>query len=32
MTITDPKMYTRPWVSDTKLFRLDRPKALENFA
>jgi hypothetical protein len=27
MTITDPEMYTRPWVSDTKLFRLDRAKS-----
>jgi len=27
MTITDPELYTRPWVSDTKLFRLDRAKS-----
>ena len=27
MTITDPEMYTRPWVSDTKLFRIDRAKS-----
>jgi hypothetical protein len=27
MTITDPVVYTRPWVSDTKRFQLNRPKA-----
>ena len=27
MTLTDPEMYTRPWVSDTKTFRIDREKA-----
>ena len=27
MTLTDPEMYARPWVSDTKLFRLDRAKS-----
>ena len=23
MTLTDPKAYTKPWVSDKKVFRLD---------
>ncbi len=27
ITITDPTMYSRPWESDTKLFRLDHAKA-----
>jgi len=27
MTLTDPETYTRPWVSDTKVFRIDREKA-----
>jgi hypothetical protein len=27
MTITDPVIYTAPWVSDTKQFRINRPKA-----
>ena len=27
MTITDPVIYSAPWVSDTKRFRLNRPKA-----
>ena len=26
MTLTDPEMYTHPWVSDTKTFRIDREK------
>ena len=27
MTVTDTKIYTRPWVSDTKIFKLNREKA-----
>ncbi|MBZ5633773.1 MAG: hypothetical protein LAO55_11680 [Acidobacteriia bacterium] len=27
MTLTDPETYTRPWVSDTKVFRIDREKS-----
>jgi len=27
MTLTDPETYTRPWVSDTKTFRIDREKS-----
>jgi hypothetical protein len=27
MTITDPEIYTKPWVSDTKTFRIDRDKS-----
>ncbi len=27
MALTDPEMYTRPWVSDTKVFRIDREKS-----
>ena len=27
MTLTDPEVYSRPWVSDAKLFRLDRAKS-----
>ena len=27
MTLTDPETYTRPWVSDTKIFRIDREKS-----
>ena len=27
MTITDPLVYTRPWSSDVKRFRLNRAKA-----
>jgi hypothetical protein len=27
MTITDPEIYTRPWKSDRKIFKLDREKA-----
>ncbi len=27
MTITDPVVYAKPWVSDTKRFTLNRPKA-----
>lgn len=29
MTITDPAVYTRPWTSDRKVFRLDREKATQ---
>jgi len=27
MTLTDAEIYTRPWVSDTKIFKLDREKS-----
>jgi hypothetical protein len=27
MTLTDPEMYSKPWVSDTKLFKIDREKS-----
>jgi len=27
MTLTDPETYSRPWVSDTKIFRIDRDKS-----
>jgi hypothetical protein len=26
MTLTDPETYSRPWVSDTKIFKIDREK------
>ena len=26
MTVTDPKIYTKPWTSDTKIFKLNREK------
>jgi hypothetical protein len=27
MTLTDPETYTAPWVSDTKIFKIDREKS-----
>jgi hypothetical protein len=29
MTLTDPKAYTKPWVSETKTFRLDPKREIE---
>lgn len=29
MTLTDPKAYTKPWVSETKVFRLDPTREIE---
>jgi hypothetical protein len=32
MTIDDPKIYTKPWVSQLKKFRrIDQPKTLEGW-
>lgn len=27
MTLTDPETYTKPWISDTKIFKIDREKS-----
>jgi hypothetical protein len=33
MTVDDPKVYTRPWISETKKFRLiDKPKTIEGWS